>query len=396
MLLWFIAGISHSLSGQVSITAIGAQVSQNFNSLAAPSNTTGTSTPAGWYFSESGTNQNTSYTVNNGSSNTGDTYSYGPGSGSTTDRAFGTLRSGSIETIIGAGFINNSGQVITQLQISYTGEYWRCGTAGRLDRLDFSISTNATSITTGTWLDVNDLDFDNNGLGDCPATTGNKDGNSCGKSITYTITNLSIANGATFYIRWTDLDASGSDDGMAIDDFSLVASNVNGGGTGSNLFIYDNVNNLVGLGKNPLASPPVKLDINGNLRTTGKFFVGITDDSKVSSLADAGYAMAVNGSLLAAKMIVKKYENWPDYVFEDDYKLTPLSSLRKYISQFHHLPSVPSAKKIAEGGIDLAEMQALSIKKIEELTLYILHQQEQINRLDEEIESLKSAIKKNE
>lgn len=204
-----------SFAQSISLLA-GSSYTQNFDALA--SSGTGTALPLGWSISESGTNANTSYTADDGTLNAGNTYSYG--TTSSTDRALGGLFSGSLTPLFGASFINNTGITLTSITISYTGEMWRLGTALRNDQLDFSYSTNATSITTGTWTDVNNLDFvtpDNSG------TAGARVGNNAGfrTAISFTITGLNIANGAGIYIRWSDFNASGADDGLAIDDFTI-------------------------------------------------------------------------------------------------------------------------------------------------------------------------------
>jgi len=207
-------------TGTVSLTNIGTAVTQNFDTLAT-SGTTNTALPNGWYITETGggARDNEQYAADNGGSTTGDTYSYGA-TGS-TERALGGLRSGTLVPVFGAQFTNNTGSTITSLDISYTGEQWRLGTAARTDRLDFQISTNATDLSTGTYTDVDALDFTTPNT----ATTGAKDGNAAGNrtALASSITNLSIANGATFFIRWTDIDASSADDGLAVDDFSITA-----------------------------------------------------------------------------------------------------------------------------------------------------------------------------
>jgi uncharacterized repeat protein (TIGR01451 family) len=206
-----------SAAGSISLTVAGAPYTQDFNTLA----NTGTSStvPTGWDFSESGTNANTLYNTGTGSSNAGDTYSFGA-SGS-TERAFGCLQSGTLIPTIGASFTNDTGSAITSLAISYTGEQWRLGTAGRADRLDFQYSTNATSLTTGTWTDVDSLDFTSPvQAGTLGALDGNAGANRT--AISATINGLNIPNGATFWIRWTDFNASGADDGLAVDDFTLT------------------------------------------------------------------------------------------------------------------------------------------------------------------------------
>ena len=206
----------------VSINALDTSLTQNFNSLAG-SGTSGSTTPDGWDFTETGTNANTTYTVGTGSGNSGDTYSFGASASS--DRAFGGLRSGSLVTIIGATFTNNTGGTINSLTISYTGEQWRAGVSNRgaADRLDFQISTNATNLTTGTYSDVNTLDFSSPNTA---AAAGPLDGNLAVNrtAVSSTITGLSVANGATFFIRWVDFDIASSDDGLAIDDFSITAT----------------------------------------------------------------------------------------------------------------------------------------------------------------------------
>ncbi len=85
-----------------------------------------------------------------------------------------------------------------------------------------------------------------------------------------------------------------------------------------------------------------------------------------------------------------KPTHWGDFVFESDYNLMPLTELQTYIAENKHLPEVPSAEKIGENGFKLAEMDALQMLKIEELTLYILQLQEQITEMQTEINQIKN------
>ena len=213
--------VSADTSPALSITTLGSPLTENFNTLA--STLTSSTTPAGWGFSESLTNANTIYTAGTGSSNAGDTYSFG--TVSNAERAFGGLRSGSLNPIIGAAFINNTGGTITSLTISYTGEQWRAGVTNRnaADRLDFQYSTTATGLAAGTYVNVDALDFSSPNIN---TTFGPLDGNAAANraAISSTISGLTITNGATFFIRWIDFDISSSDDGLAVDDFSLTAN----------------------------------------------------------------------------------------------------------------------------------------------------------------------------
>ena len=213
-------------AGSVSLTAFGTAYTQDFTTLAS-SGLANTTVPTGWEFSESGSNANTTYRAGTGSDNTGDTYSFG--AALNTERAFGGLRSGTLIPLIGAQFTNNTGGLITSLAIAYTGEQWRLGqnTTGRAaDRLDFQVSTNATSITSGTWTDYDALDFASPVVtGTVGALNGNVSPNRT--ALSDTLTGLSIPNGATFWVRWADSDLiPGADDGLSVDDFSLTPDGV--------------------------------------------------------------------------------------------------------------------------------------------------------------------------
>lgn len=196
--------------------------SQDFNTLAS-SGATGTSLPVGWQFSESGASANTSYGIGTGSSATGNAYSFGLANDS--DRALGGLRSGTLIPVFGTSFQNGGTTALLELSITYFGEQWRVGTANRPDQLDFQYSKDAGSLTTGTWSDLNSLDFVRSGS----ATTGAGNGNLAAnrQSLTASLAGLNLANGDTLWIRWMDFDASSFDDGLAIDDFQVTATFAN-------------------------------------------------------------------------------------------------------------------------------------------------------------------------
>jgi hypothetical protein len=221
-----VTGAPSAFAQSVSLTAVGSPYSQNFDTLAStnPVPNTNSAVPTGWAFAESGTNANTVYTAGTGSLNAGDTYSFGPASN--TDRAFGGLLSGSLTPFVGAKFTNNTGQTLTALTIAYTGEQWRLGMAGRgPDRLDFQVSTDATTVgnetPAKTWSNYDELDFTGPiSTGTVGALNGNLAANRT--LVSATITGLNIPAGATFWIRWSDFNVSGADDGLAVDDFSLI------------------------------------------------------------------------------------------------------------------------------------------------------------------------------
>ena len=92
-----------------------------------------------------------------------------------------------------------------------------------------------------------------------------------------------------------------------------------------------------------------------------------------------GYKLAIAGGILCNEVKVRKFAaDWPDYVLKDEYKMQDLSELAAYINEHQRLPEMPSAKEVSENGVDVGAMDVTLVKKIEELTKYLLEQQKQI------------------
>lgn len=98
-----------------------------------------------------------------------------------------------------------------------------------------------------------------------------------------------------------------------------------------------------------------------------------------------GYMLRIGGKVICEEVKVKLVGNWPDYVFADQYKLKPLAELEKFIQSNKHLPNIPSAADLEAEGVELGDMQKKMMEKIEELTLYIL-------QMNKEMENLKLQV----
>lgn len=94
-----------------------------------------------------------------------------------------------------------------------------------------------------------------------------------------------------------------------------------------------------------------------------------------------GYALAVDGGILTTKVHIQEVGQWQDCVFGDDYRLMPLGEVEAYVAANRHLPGVPSEAEVKADGYDVAEMQAVLLGKIEELTLHVIRQQKEIDSL---------------
>jgi hypothetical protein len=125
-----------------------------------------------------------------------------------------------------------------------------------------------------------------------------------------------------------------------------------------------------------------KLDVNGNIFSSGVIAIGTTN------VADTNYKLFVEKGVHTRKVRVDQ-STWADYVFYPEYNLRPLYEVEKFIQRNNHLPEVPSAKEVEEIGIDLGDNQSLLLKKIEELTLYIIDQDKKMEQLRKDVETLK-------
>ncbi len=93
------------------------------------------------------------------------------------------------------------------------------------------------------------------------------------------------------------------------------------------------------------------------------------------------YKLTVTGKIICEELKVELAGNWPDYVFSDTYHLTPLHQLKSFIETNHHLPNIPKASEVEKEGIEVGDMNRKLLEKVEELTLYVIQLQEQIDQL---------------
>lgn len=100
----------------------------------------------------------------------------------------------------------------------------------------------------------------------------------------------------------------------------------------------------------------------------------------------------VNGILFANEIKVEPTV-WADFVFSPDYKLQPLSEVKTHIEKYRHLPDVPSEAQVKKEGVELSEMTVKLLQKIEELTLYVIQQDEKIGELNNKLTTLENLNK---
>lgn len=107
-----------------------------------------------------------------------------------------------------------------------------------------------------------------------------------------------------------------------------------------------------------------------------------------------GDKLDIKGPIRSEEVIIEATE-WSDFVFDENYRLPSLSEVESHIKENKHLPDIPSEKEVLKDGVNVVEMQAKLLQKIEELTLYVIEQDKKIESQNKEIQALKESVKEN-
>lgn len=214
---------SENFDGKLTATAANASVATWSTTVGVQSPVPGTSGWDGVKLAGSSTTTLMPYITSIGTSLTGGIYNFG--AASAVDRALGTLGSGANAPGIGVELVNNTGALIDQVTISYTGEFWR-GSTSVQNVLTFGyFLTGVTStnyLSAGGASSVAALDL----LGPAPVTSnGPLDGNTNNAPFAATFS-VAWPIGSSLFLRWQDVDNTGFDAGLAIDSFSLTGRQV--------------------------------------------------------------------------------------------------------------------------------------------------------------------------
>jgi hypothetical protein len=136
-------------------------------------------------------------------------------------------------------------------------------------------------------------------------------------------------------------------------------------------------NGYLGIGT---VAPKAKLHVNSSM------IIGSS-----STLPASGFLLNINGKMICEEVKVQMNENWPDYVFENDYKLLPLKELEEKVMADKHLPGIPSATEVnAASGIELGDMQKRMLEKVEELYRYLFELKKENEQLKKEITEIRT------
>jgi hypothetical protein len=133
---------------------------------------------------------------------------------------------------------------------------------------------------------------------------------------------------------------------------------------------------------------------SGNWKVSGTTVYDSVDNIAIGTSNPQGYKLAVNGTAIFTKVKVKPVGSWPDYVFHKDFRLPGLAELESYIREHSHLPGIASEQEVMARGIDVSEHEAALLRKVEELTLYLIEQNKRLAAQQKEIDALKALMSK--
>ena len=150
--------------------------------------------------------------------------------------------------------------------------------------------------------------------------------------------------------------------------------------------------------------PSAQLDVSGSINFSGellqngqpfetsKWISNGTDicfnggNVGIGTAPSTSYNLDVAGKIRATEVQIEHLDKWYDCVFEQDYPLKSLDEVKSFVDHNGHLPEVPSEAEVMKNGIIIGEMNSILLKKLEELTLYTIRQQQEIDALKKVLE----------
>ena len=202
-------------------------------------------------------------------------------------------------------------------------------------------------------------------------------------------TTLRLTNGFT---------SSSENDGFLIEQFNYEISMKQLENANFYLYGYNGlgleIDKYGNIGIADTSKPQYKLNVGGHTHIKGSIFIDsrvvsnygvFSEDMEIGGMARIGTGFECSqAGVVKAKSVRVTLDGWSDFVFDDGYYMPSLSELEHFITNNRHLPDIPSAKEVEAGGIDLGEMNAKLLQKVEELTLYVIDLQKQINEMKQQ------------
>lgn len=184
--------------------------------------------------------------------------------------------------------------------------------------------------------------------------------------------NYSLASGQNTIASGNNSFALGTLVSATVSNAMVIGTGVGGG------LVNSTANSLM-VGFNSTI-PTLFVSAGTGANTIGKVGIGTTNTpTTISGINISAYSLFVKGGILTEEVRVQT--GWADYVFDSDYQLSPLKEVEQYIQANGHLPNVPSEEQVLAQGLEIGEITKIQQEKIEELTLYLIDLQKQLDEL---------------
>lgn len=189
--------------------------------------TTGTAYVPGWtairYAGSGAVGATLTIAVTDGGSNSGNIYNVG--TTAAADRSFGSLASGSTVPRFGASFLNSTGSSITAISLTGMMEQWRSGSSNTVNEVNaFEYSLDATDLSSGTWIAVTGFDLAEKIVTSTTAAALNGNLPENQTAISANISGINWTPNSNLWIRWSDVDNTGSDGILTIDNLNMTVT----------------------------------------------------------------------------------------------------------------------------------------------------------------------------
>ncbi|MFT3824229.1 MAG: Ig-like domain-containing protein [Chitinophagaceae bacterium] len=304
--------------------------------------------------------------------------------------------------------ITGNSATTTTTDVSGTGRYVRINMTQRhfswssyqiYELQIFNTTTSNTAPTVSLTAPANNASFTAGSNITLSATASDADGTISKVEFFNGATKLGEATSSPYNYTWTSvaagsysITAKATDNGNASTTSAAANITVSAASSGSGWNLTGNSGTTPGtnfIGTTDAQRLVFKTNNTSRLTILSNGAVAIGSDTITNSEAK----LAVNGAIYTNKLKVTQ-SSWADYVFDRSYKLRSLSELEAYINKHNHLPDVPATAEVQQHGTDVAEIQATLLRKIEELTLYVIEQDKKLNSQQQEIKELKSQLSK--
>ncbi len=132
---------------------------------------------------------------------------------------------------------------------------------------------------------------------------------------------------------------------------------------------------------------PISTQFHGEVKAIDGLCIG------ENATLPANYLLAVDGKIASEEMLIKNSDQWPDYVFDENYDLPEINEVEQFIAEHKHLPEMPTCEEVSENGVAVGAMQAKLLQKVEELTLYMIELKKENEALRDEMSKLKDSYR---